>query len=80
MGNTNAQCNVVISKHIFDQNIDIYFGHKDKVYVINKQFIVHVFGVCAKWYVEESNEQVSKSLAIHALYNCRFAPSNFFVD
>jgi len=26
---------------------DIYFGHKDKVYVINKQLIVNVFGVCA---------------------------------
>jgi hypothetical protein len=25
----------------------IYFGHKDKVYVINKQLIVDVFGVCA---------------------------------
>jgi hypothetical protein len=23
----------------------IYFGHKDKVYVINKQLIVDVFGV-----------------------------------
>ncbi len=48
------------------------------MYVINKQLIVHVFGVCVKWYVEESNEQVSKSLAIHALQNCRFAPSIFF--
>jgi hypothetical protein len=27
---------------------DIYFGHRDKVYVINKQLIVNVFGVCAK--------------------------------
>jgi hypothetical protein len=26
---------------------DIYFRHKDKVYVINKQLIVNVFGVCA---------------------------------
>jgi hypothetical protein len=25
----------------------IYFGHHDKVYVINKQQIVDVFGVCA---------------------------------
>jgi hypothetical protein len=25
----------------------IYFGHHDKVYVINKQLIVDVFGVCA---------------------------------
>jgi len=27
---------------------NIYFEHKDKVYVINKQLIVDVFGVCAK--------------------------------
>ncbi len=26
---------------------DIYFGHKDKVYVISKQLIVVVFGLCA---------------------------------
>jgi hypothetical protein len=32
---------------------DIYFGHKDKVYVINKQLIVDVFGVCAEGYIEE---------------------------
>ncbi len=31
----------------------IYFGHKDKVYVINKKLIVDVFGVCAERYVEE---------------------------
>jgi hypothetical protein len=46
---------------------NIYFGHKDKVYVISKQLIVDVFGVCAKGYVEELKGQVSKSLAIHAL-------------
>ncbi len=43
---------------------DIYFGHKDKVYVINKQLIINVFGVCAKRYVEEPKGQVSKSLTI----------------
>jgi hypothetical protein len=32
----------------------IYFGDKDKVYVINKQLIVDIFGVCAKGYVKES--------------------------
>jgi len=32
---------------------DIYFGHKDKVYLISKQLIVDVFRVCAKGYVEE---------------------------
>jgi hypothetical protein len=32
---------------------NIYFGHKDKVYVISKQLIVDVFGVCAKGYVKD---------------------------
>jgi hypothetical protein len=32
---------------------NIYFGHKDKVYVINKQLIVDVFGMCTKQYVKE---------------------------
>ncbi len=32
---------------------NIYFGHKDKVYVINKQLIVNFFGVCAEGYVED---------------------------
>ncbi len=32
---------------------NIYFGHKDKVYVISKELIVDVFGVCAEGYVEE---------------------------
>jgi len=32
---------------------NIYFGHKDKVYVINKQLIVDVFGMCTKGYVKE---------------------------
>jgi hypothetical protein len=30
---------------------DIYFGHKDKVYLISKQLIIDVFGMCAKGYV-----------------------------
>ncbi len=46
---------------------NIYFEHKDKVYVISKQLIVDVFGVCADGYVEESKGQVNKSLAIQAL-------------
>jgi hypothetical protein len=29
------------------KGVDIYFGHKDKVYVISKQLIVDVFGLCA---------------------------------
>jgi hypothetical protein len=43
---------------------DIYFGHKDKVYVINKQLIVNVFGVCAKGYVEDLKGHINKSLAL----------------
>jgi hypothetical protein len=45
---------------------NIYFGHKDKVYVINKQLIVYVFGVCVKGYVKEPKGQV-KSLAVQAV-------------
>jgi hypothetical protein len=32
---------------------NIYFGHKDKVYVISTQLIINVFGVCAKGYIED---------------------------
>jgi hypothetical protein len=32
---------------------NIYFGHKDKVYVISKQLVIDVFGVCVEGYVEE---------------------------
>ncbi len=28
----------------------IYFGHKDKVHVINKKLIIDVFGVCKQVY------------------------------
>jgi hypothetical protein len=35
------------------KGVNIYFGHKDKVYVINKQLTIDVFGVCAEGYVEE---------------------------
>jgi hypothetical protein len=45
----------------------IYFGHKDKVYVINKKLIVDVFRMCVERYVEEPKGQVSKSLAVQAL-------------
>jgi hypothetical protein len=43
---------------------NIYFGHKDKVYVINKQQIVDVFRVCVDGYVQELQGQVSKSLVV----------------
>jgi hypothetical protein len=61
------------------KGVDIYFGHKDKVYVISKKLIVYVFGVCADGYVEKSKGQIGKSLAIQALHNCRLAPTNCFV-
>jgi hypothetical protein len=62
------------------QGADIYFGHKDKVYVISKQLIIDVFGVCAKGYVEELEGQVNKSLIVQALQSCRLAPSNSFTN
>jgi hypothetical protein len=34
------------------------------VYVINKQLVVDVFGVCVEGYVKESKGQVNKSLAV----------------
>jgi len=34
------------------KGIIIYFGYQDKVYVINKQLIVDVFGVYAEGYIE----------------------------
>ncbi len=46
------------------KGIVIYFGHKDKVYVINKQLIVDVFAVCVDGYVEEPKGQFNKSLTI----------------
>jgi hypothetical protein len=36
----------------------IYFGQKDKVYVISKKLIVDVFGVCVEGYVEEPKGQL----------------------
>jgi len=39
----DAKCHARISKHICDQGMYIYFGHKDKMYVISKQLIVNVF-------------------------------------
>jgi hypothetical protein len=62
------------------KGINIYFEHKDKVYVISKQLIVDVFGVCVEGYVEKRKGQVNKSLAVQALYNCRLAPANFSTD
>ncbi len=58
------------------KGIDIYFGHKDKVYVISKQLTINVFGLCAEGYVEDLKGQVSKSLAIQALQSCRLVLTN----
>jgi hypothetical protein len=46
------------------KGIDIYFGYQDKVYVINKQLIIDVFGVCAKRYVEDPKRQVNKAITL----------------
>jgi hypothetical protein len=52
------------------KGIDIYFGHKDKVYVINKQLIIDVFRVCAEGYVKELNGQVSIALVVQRVSIC----------
>jgi hypothetical protein len=62
------------------KGLNIYFKHKDKVYVINKQLIVDVFRVCVEGYVEEPKGHVSKSLAVHALQSCRLTPTNSSLD
>jgi hypothetical protein len=46
------------------KGVDIYFGHKDKMYVISKQLIINAFGVCVERYVENPKRQVSTSLAV----------------
>ncbi len=46
---------------------NIYFGHNDKVYIISKQLIVNVFGVCAEGYVKYTKGPVNKSLAVKTL-------------
>ncbi len=48
----------------FIKGVDIYFGHKDKVYIISKQLIVDVFGVCTEGYVKEPKGHVIKSLVV----------------
>jgi len=56
---------------------NIYFGYQEKVYVINKQLIVNLFGVYVKGYIEDSNGQVSKSVTLQALHNYRITPTNY---
>ncbi len=60
----------------FIKGENIYFGHKDKVYVINKQLIVDVFGVCVESHVGELKGQVRKSLVVQTLQSCKLAPTN----
>ncbi len=62
------------------KGVDIYFGRKDKVYVINKQLIVDVFGVCVEGYVEDLKGHVNKSLVVHALQGYRLAHANSSID
>ncbi len=58
----------------------IYFGHKDKVYVLRKQLIVYIFGVCAEGYIEDLKGQVNKTLVVQALQGYKLAPTNSFAD
>ncbi len=62
------------------KGVDIYFGHKDKVYVISKQLIIDVFGMCADGYVEELKGLINKSLVVQALQSCRLTPTNSSID
>ncbi len=54
----------------------IYFGYLDKVYVIKKQMIIDVFGVCLEGYVEDLKGQVSKIVTLQALSSCRITSTN----
>jgi hypothetical protein len=67
VGSINADVMLEFMNTFLIKGVDIYFGHKDKVYVINKQLIVDVFGVCAERSVEELKRHVSNSLVVHAL-------------
>ncbi len=49
------------------KGVNIYFGYKTKVYLINKQLIINLFGMCVDEYVEELKGLVNKSLAIQTL-------------
>ncbi len=78
MGSIDVDVTLEFFNTFFIKDTNIYFGHKDKVYVISKQLIVYVFGVCAEGFVEEPKGQVNKSLAVQALQNCRLARANSF--
>lgn len=59
---------------------NIYFGYKNKVYVINKQLIIDVFRIYVKGYVEDLKGQINKTVALQALQSYRIAPMNFVGD
>jgi hypothetical protein len=61
-------------------NTNFYVGYKDKVYVINKQCIVDVFGVCAEGYVKNLKGQVSKIITKQALQSYGIEPTNSIGD
>jgi hypothetical protein len=46
------------------KNTNIYFGYKDKMYVISKQLNVNVFGLYVEGYVEDSKGQVNKIVTL----------------
>jgi hypothetical protein len=45
------------------KSTNIYFGYKDKVYVITKQLIIDVLRICGEGYVEDPKGQVSRTIA-----------------
>ncbi len=59
------------------KGINIYFVYEDKMYVISKQLIIDVFGVCVEGYVKG---QVNKTIALQELQSCRIACTNYVGD
>jgi hypothetical protein len=55
---------------------NIYFGYQNKVYVISKQLVIDVFGVCVEGYAKNLKGQVNKVITLQALHNCKIAPTN----
>ncbi len=60
------------------KSINMYFGHKDMVYVIIKQLIIDVFGMCENGMQKNLKGQINKSLAIQVLQSCRLALANSY--
>jgi len=55
MGSETSMPNVMLEflNTLVIKGTNIYFRHKDKVYVISKKLIVTVFGICVKGYVKD---------------------------